>query len=88
MITTGIVVFIPADGFLVVKHDLGHTVVELIEDAVDISCGDRIGGDWSGPCGSVYKLGIEHDAHYSPLDPDLETAVERAQFLASGVPGT
>lgn len=88
MITTGIVVFIPTDGFLVVKHDLGFTVVELIEDAADISRGDRIGGEWSGPGGSVYKLGIKHDAHYSPLDEDLETAVERAQYLASGIPGT
>ena len=86
MITSGIVVFIPKDGFIVVKHDRGFTVIELIEDAVDISRGDRIGGDWSGPCGSVYKLGIEYDAHYSPLDGDLETAVERAQFLASGIP--
>ena len=53
MITTGIVVFISMNCFIVVKHDLGFTVVELIEDAVDISRKDRIGGDWSGPCGSV-----------------------------------
>jgi hypothetical protein len=45
----GIVVFAPHDGFVVVQHSTGFTVIEIIDDETGIGCGNELhASSWEG----------------------------------------
>jgi hypothetical protein len=83
MITPGIVVVtIASEGLIVVDHDHGFTVVELIEDDVPVRPGDRIGANWTSYGGdNLFKLGVKHDAFFHCCWSSIEEAVDAARDM-------
>jgi hypothetical protein len=84
----GQVVFVSRNGgMVVVGHDDGFTVVELIGDEGELQRGDVVFGDWHALGGEpIKKSGENHafDAYFQGLWSDLASAVTIARNTGGG----
>lgn len=87
VITTGTVAFITKHGVLVVRHDDGYAVVEIMEGEHVIGRGDEVGASWIGRGGdNLFRLGVEHQAFFHGNYEDQQEAVHIAQHMANWMP--
>lgn len=88
----GIVVFAPHDGFVVVQHSTGFTVIEIIDDETGIGCGnDLYAPSWEGlGTDTLYRSNVGYEAmfwaSYGQL-ADAEDKALRLVFNLYGPPG-
>lgn len=82
-VTTGIVNS-TVPGFMVVDHDSGFTVLELIEDDVGILPGEAIGAVWDGGYGggSIFQRGVEHEVFFHGRQVALSDAINTMHLIA------
>lgn len=74
-------------GMIVVSHDRGHTIVELLGNEGDIEVGDAVYGDWLALGGEPIKRAGESDpfdAYYQGCWPTIEGAVLVARNTGGG----
>lgn len=72
---------------IVVSHDDGHTIVELIGNEGAIEVGDAVFGDWHALGGEPIKMAGEDeafDAFYQGCWPSLEAAIRVARNTGGG----
>jgi hypothetical protein len=85
---SGRVTFISRNqGMIVVSHDDGHTVVELLGSEGEFSLGQTVAGDWDGLGGEpLYSFDphTEHDAYFQGTWPSFEAAVRIARNTGGG----
>ena len=80
--TSGRVIFVSSNSaMLVVQHDDGFALVELIGDEGEVSTGDVVSGDWSAVAGEPLLLsdGRKLDAYFQGNwpSPDAPMAMAR-----------
>jgi len=82
----GQVVFISRNqGMIVVQHDDGFAVVELLGSEGEFSNGDVVRGDWGALGGEpIFKCGDEHDAYFQGSWGAVTRAVSIARKTGGG----
>jgi hypothetical protein len=82
----GTVVFVSRNGgMIVVQHDQGFTLAELLGGEGEIERGDRLRGDWMSLGGdSLYKGGDEYDAVIQNIYGRVDAAVMAARRMGGG----
>lgn len=83
---SGKVVFVsPNQGMIVVQHDDGFAVVELLGSEGEFGLGDIVKGRWDELGGEpIQKAGVEHDAYYQGNWSVGEQAVAVARRTGGG----
>lgn len=85
---TGKVRFVSRNGaMIVVAHDAGFTIVELIGDEGEIGVGDTVFGNWQALGGEpIRKAGENHafDGYYQGCWASLEAEVQVARNTGGG----
>lgn len=83
---TGTVVFVSRNGgMIVVQHDHGFTLAELLGGEGEIERGDQLRGDWMSLGGeSLYKEGEVYDAVIQNIYGRADAAVLAARRLSGG----
>ena len=78
--SAGRVVFVSRNGgMLVVQHEDGYTVVEMLGDEGRIEIGDRVHGDWTAVAGEpIRHNGEKFDAFFQGCWADPQQAVRIA----------
>lgn len=86
MRSAGQVVFVSRnEGMIVVHHDDGYAVVELIGDEGSFSVGDRVEGDWDALGGEpLFADGETLDAYFQGSWGSRDTAVQIARNTGGG----
>lgn len=82
----GHVVFVSGNrGMIVVRHDDGFAVVELLGSEGEFSIGDSVRGDWDALGGEpIYKQGEEHDAYFQGTWGSRDHAITIARNTGGG----
>lgn len=82
----GRVIFVSGNqGMLVVQHEDGFAVVELLGSEGEFEVGDHVRGNWSALGGEpIHKDGQEHDAYFQGVWPGLQAAVHIARKTGGG----
>ena len=82
----GHVVFISRNqGMIVVQHNDGFAVVELLGSEGEFSVGDVVRGDWNALGGEpIFKDRERHDAYYQGSWGSAEHAVQIARNSGGG----
>jgi hypothetical protein len=88
MKTEGQVIFVSRNmGMLVVRHDDGFAVVELLGDEGEISVGDQVAGDWSALGDEpLSSHGRTFDAYFQGNWGSKEAALKVARNTGGGDP--
>ena len=72
-------------GMIVVRHDDGFAVVELLGSEGEFSKGDVVRGDWDALGGEpIFECGDEHDAYYQGSWGSANQAVSVARNKGGG----
>lgn len=84
--TQGTVVFAsPNQGVIVVQHDDGYAVVELLGSEGEFETGDVVKGDWDGLGGEpIFKDGKAHDAYFQGNWGAASQAISIARNIGGG----
>ncbi|TIN02388.1 MAG: hypothetical protein E5Y34_07875 [Mesorhizobium sp.] len=82
----GQVIFVSRNaGIIVVQHDDGYAVVELIGDEGSLGIGDRVKGDWDALGGEPLFAGDETlDAYFQGSWGSRDTAIKIARNTGGG----
>jgi len=85
---TGRIAFISrSQGMLVVSHDDGHTVVELLGHEGELGLGEQVSGDWDALGGEpLYSAHSRkrYDAYFQGTWPSFEAAARIARNTGGG----
>jgi hypothetical protein len=86
MRSTGQVVFVSRNGgMIVVHHDDGYAVVELLGDEGSLSVGEQVKGDWQALGGEPLFAGGETlDAYFQGSWGSSDAAVQIARNTGGG----
>ncbi len=82
----GQVVFVSRNkGMIVIQHDDGFTVIELLGSEGEFQTGDVVKGDWDA-LGSepIYKDGDEYDAYFQGTWGAADNAIRIARQTGGG----
>jgi hypothetical protein len=74
-------------GMIVVSHDGGYTVVELLGDEGKFVVGDEVSGNWGANGGEPiysHEPRTAHDAYFQGTWPTFEGAAEVARRTGGG----
>jgi len=84
--TAGLVVFVSRSlGMLVVRHDQGFSVVELLGSEGEIERGDNLSGDWMALGGeTIFKDGEAYGAHLQGCWGNPNAAIDVARRTGGG----
>ena len=77
----------PNKGMIVVSHDDGYTVVELLGSEGEFAVGDEVSGNWSAVGGEpIYSHSsrIPRDAYFQGTWPTFEGAARVARTTGGG----
>lgn len=82
----GQVVFVSRNGgMIVVQHDDGFALVELLGSEGEFQRGDEVRADWDGLGGEpIYKDRQRHDAYFQGSWGQWQTPVRVAQQMGGG----
>lgn len=82
----GVVVFVSRNGgMIVVQHDRGFSVVELLGGEGEIGRGDRLRADWLALGGEPFeKDGDSYDAYFQGCWGNPNAAVDIARRIGGG----
>jgi hypothetical protein len=77
----GQVIFVSKNGaMLVVQHDDGFTLVEMIGDEGALAIGDQVAGDWDAEGGEpIRSAGSKYDAYFQGTWGSREAPIEIAR---------
>lgn len=86
MRSSGLVIFVSRNGgMIVVRHDDGYAVVELLGDEGSLSVGDRVKGDWNALGGEpLFADGKTLDAYFQGNWGSRDAAVQIAYNAGRG----
>jgi hypothetical protein len=85
-VAAGTVVFISRNqGILVVQHERGFSVVELLGSEGEFSKGDRLNADWLAVGGETFiRSGAKYDAYFQGCWGNGLAAVQVARKIGGG----
>lgn len=85
-IEPGQVIFVSRNGgMLVVRHDDGYAIVEMLGNEGEIEVGGQVRGDWNAVAGEpIYANGHRYDAYFQGNWPRRDAAVQVARNTGGG----
>lgn len=83
---TGKVVFVSGNrGMLVVEHDEGFTLVEMLGDEGEIAVSDILKANWTATGGeSMWGNGTQYDAYFQGCWGDSLPPIQMARQMGGG----
>ena len=82
--STGTIVFTSRNrGMIVVRHDDGYTLVEMLGDEGALVVGDKVSGDWDALGGElIYSQGRRYEAYFQGTWGSPDTPIQMARGIS------
>lgn len=72
-------------GMVVVQHEEGFTLVEMLGDEGEVAVGDVLSGDWTATAGETMRgNGTEYDAYFQGCWGSAAIPVQMARQMGGG----